>query len=166
MPDFIRVNNTRYSWTSTRHLVDGQPFEGLVAVDYEQKRERKIVYANRQDGTSVGWTSGKYSVPSFKAKFLKESAFAFKATLAAGGLISPGLGSYGDAEWTFMLQCVEPVVGAIPLTMLASPCTVIGDRESREEGMDELLVEFDIACLSLIENGIPLWSIARAALSL
>lgn len=162
MPDFLRVNNTRYSWLSSRALVDGQPWESLVAVDYEQKRERKIVHSMRQDGTPVGWTSGKYSVPSFKLRMLKEGSAAFEETLAAGGLLVPGLGSYGDAEWTFLLQAVEPVVGAVPLTLAAAPCAVGGKRETREEGFDELVVEYDVYTLQMIENGIPLWSLVRS----
>lgn len=161
MPDILRVNNTNYSWTSCRFLIDAQPWEGLVSVDYEQKRERKIVYAARQSGTPLGWTSGKYSVPSFTMKFLRDSYNALTDYLSTGGLINPGLGSYGDAEWSFMLQTVEPVVGAIPITRVGSPCTIIGEKESHEEGIDELVTEVEIACLSMRVNGKQLWSAAR-----
>jgi hypothetical protein len=157
MPDFIRLNHTRYSWTSSRTIVEGIPVDGIVAIDFEETRERKIVYSNRQDGTPVGWTSGKYAVKSFKMKMLKEYAAVFKEAIAI-----LGAGSIGDAEWTLGLQCVEPVIGAIPITLVATPCTIVGRRDSREEGVDELLEEFDLAVLQLIEGGTPLWSLVRS----
>jgi hypothetical protein len=154
---FVRVNNTRYSWTSSRFLIEGIPTEGLVAVDYEHSRECDIVYASRQDGTPLGWTSGKYGVKSFKLKFLKEYAQAFKNFLA-----TIGAGSFGDAEWTFLAQFVEPVLGSIPITLVASPCKVTAERASHEEGMSALLTEFDLAVLQVIEGATPLFSIVRA----
>lgn len=157
MVDFLRVNNTRYSWTSSRAIVEGIPVSGIVGVDFEETRERKIVYSNRQDGTPVGWTSGKYEVKSFKLKFLKEYAQTFKQ-----GLALLGAGSFGDAEFSLGLQCVEPVIGAIPITLVAFPCTIVGRRETREEGIDELVEEFDLKVLQLIEGGLPLWSLVRS----
>ena len=161
MPDILRVNATLYSWTSCRFLVDSQPWEGLVAVDYEQKRERKIVYAARQSGTPLGWTAGKYSVPTFTMKFLKDSYNALTDYLTTGGSISPGNGSYGDAEWSFMLQTVEPVIGAVPMTRVCYPVTIIGEKESHEEGVDELVTEVELACLRMYVNGKQLWSAQR-----
>jgi hypothetical protein len=161
MPDVVRVNNTIYSWTSCRFLIDAQPWTGLVSVDYEEKRERKIVYAARQAGIPLGWTSGKYSVPTFSMKFLRDSGNALTDYLTTGGLINPGAGSFGDAEWTFMLQTVEPTVGSIPITTVGVPCTIIGSKETHEEGIEELVTEFDIACLSLRHNGKQLWSAVR-----
>jgi len=157
--DFVRVNNTVYSWTSCKFAIDGMPTGGIVAVDYEQKRERKIVYSNRQDGTPVGWTSGKYSVPSFSIKMLRSWADTFTTYLTA-----IGLGSYGDAEWAFSAQLIEPAlpIPALPLILLGSPCTIIGEKDAHEEGIDELLTEYDIACLAMTKNGKQLWSAIRS----
>jgi len=157
MPDFLRVNNTRYSFASSRTLIQGLPQSGVVAVDYEETRERKIVYSNRQDGTPVGWTSGKYAVKSFKMKILAEDAFLFETYLA--GL---GAGSVGDAEFMTGLQLVEPVLGAIPITTVANPCTVTARRMSREEGVEEAVKEYDFTVLQMIEGGFPLWSLVRS----
>lgn len=156
-PNLVRINNTVYSWSSTRLVINGDPWEGLKAVEYEQKRERKLVHAVDPAGRPKGWTSGKYSVPTLKLKFLKDSAAALKTELAA-----IGAGSYGDAEWTMILQCTEPVLPPnLPITLTANPCTIIGARESREEGVDELVEEFDVMCLNLLENGLAMWSSAR-----
>ena len=162
MPDIVRINSTIYSWTSCRFLIDAQPWTGIVAVDYEQKRERKIVYAARQSGQPLGWTSGKYSVPSFSIKMIRDSADQLRQYLTLGGSINPGLGSYGDAEWTLTIQTTEPVIGALPITRIAYPVTVIGEKESHEEGIDELVTEFELACLQMTVNGAQLWSAVRS----
>lgn len=159
--DFIRVNNTRYSWNSVSHRVDMQRTRGIVAVDYEQKRERKMVYAGNQSGTPLGWTAGKYSVPTFTLRMLKEWANTFTDYLTTGGLINPGAGSFGDAEWTFTQQVVEPVVGAVPIIMVATPCAVVGKKDVAEEGIDELVTEFEIATMAITENNKRLWSAVR-----
>lgn len=161
--DSVRVNSTTYAWSSSIFLIDGVGIEGIVSVDYEEKREVDVVHAARQDGRPVAWAgSGKYSVPSFKVKMLKDTFADVQAMLAVGGMLGPGLGSYGDAIFTFQLQCVEPLVAALPITTVAAPCRITGKREAREEGIAALMTELDISCLQLIENGIPLWSLVRS----
>lgn len=157
MIDTVRVNNTRYSWTSSSWSTFGVPTLGIVAWDFEETRERDIVYSNRQDGTPVGMTSGKYAVKGCKVKFLKEYGYRWRQQLAIAGA-----GSYGDAEFPFGAQLVEPVLGAIPITLVAWPCTVGARRASLEEGITAAVEEYDLTVLQLIEGGIPLWSIVRS----
>jgi hypothetical protein len=156
MPDRIRIGHTIYSWTSCRFQIDGQPWKGVVAMDWEQKRERKVVYDAQPDGRPIGKTAGKYSVSAFTMKMLRDSATALKEYLTA-----TGLGSYGDAEFSITVQTVEPALGLVPTTWVASVCTIDGEKDGHEEGIDELLTEFEIGCLSLKENGLQLWSLTR-----
>ena len=161
---FLRVNNTTFAWASSILQIDGFGIEGFLSIDYEQKREVKVVHAARQSGLPVAWAGGgKYTVPSFKTKMLKDTWMVVKSYLAAGGLIAPGLGSYGDAQVSITLQAVDPTILSPPLTLVASPARVVGDRESRAEGVDELVQEVDWSVLQLVENGIPLWSVVRQA---
>lgn len=161
--EIVRVNQTTFAWGSSRFLIDGVPYEGILSIDYEEKLEIKEVHAARRDGRPVAYAgNGKYSVPNFKMRMLKDTFAVFQAQLAAGGLIRPGLGSYGDALWAFSAQCVEPIVGSTTISMVAAPCKVMGKRETREEGIEELVTEIDIKALNVIENGIPLWSLARS----
>lgn len=163
----VRINQSTFAWTSSVFLVDGQGVEGITSLDYEEKREIEVAYAARQDGRPVAWAGGgKYSVPSFKMRMLKDTFAALQLYWGAGGLLNPGLGSYGDSIWTFQAQCIEPIVGSIPITLVASPCRVVGKRETREEGTGKLVTELDISCLELVENGIPLWSVARTLLGI
>ena len=158
-PNLVRVNNTLYGWNSSRLTIDGDPFTGgLVAIEHAQKRERKLVHAGSPNGRPKGWTSGKYSVPTLKMRFLKDSAAALKASLAV-----LGAGSWGDAEFTFTLACIEPVLPPnLPILLVGNPCVITDSHEAREEGIEELVEEFDIMCLNLLENGTPLWSVVRS----
>lgn len=154
--DIVRVNNTIYSWNSCLQKVDNSPSTGIVEVSYEQKRERKIVYAGRKDGRPLGWTIGKYSAPTFTLKMLKDTAEAFTDYLT-----TQGKGSYGDAEFGYMLQIAEPVQGSRPLTISAPICVITGKKDSAAEGIDELVTEFELATLFFIENGKRLFSAQR-----
>lgn len=157
MGDVVRVNQTIYSWTSTAHLIDQQPYQGIVAVEYEQKRTRKRVYGARQQGTPLGFTSGKYEVPTFTMKFLKDSAETFTDYLNA-----LGEGSYGDAMFNYLLQISEPDFADVPITVSIEGCMIEGRKSTYDEGIDELVDEFTIACLLVTENGKQLWSAVRS----
>jgi len=155
-PNIIRINHTIFSWTSCAFQINGEPWKGIVEVNWEQKRERKVVYAANQDGTPLGKTSGKYSVTGFTLKMLRDSAEALKLELSA-----LGLGSYGDAEFVFSGQMIEPVVGSVPITFIGETCTIDGEKEGHAEGVDELVTEFEIGCLAFTSNGLRLWSVTR-----
>ncbi len=156
----LRVNSSIYSWEDTLFLVDnqqttlaGNPWN-FVSFDWEQKRERKVVYTNRRSGRPRGKTRGKYSIPSCTAKMLAAQALELKQYLQV-----QGLGSYGDAEFTLTVQVSAPgIMGARPLTAVLEDVTWDGDKPGFEEGVDELVTEITFGVLSLTENGLRLWS--------
>ena len=91
-PNIVRVNNTLYSFASTRMQINGDPWEGFVSIEYPQKRERKLVYAGDPAGRPKGWTAGKYTAGAIKMGFLKDSAAALEAMVAAKA------GSYSETS--------------------------------------------------------------------
>jgi hypothetical protein len=153
--DIIRVNNTILSWNSFSFKIDGIPWVGITSFDYEQKRERKVVHAAKRDGRPLGKTSGKYTVPSCKLTMLRDSYDKLTTILTA-----KGLGSYGDAEFTFIAQYIEPLQP--PITVIGTGCTIDGEKEAQAEGVDELVTEVEIGCLALSKNGKSLASLIRA----
>ena len=155
--DKTRINGTPYSWTSCEFRFDNVPFVGVVEANWEEKREVKNVYAAQQDGTPLGTTSGKYSVSGFTVKMLRASATLLKQQLSV-----KGLGSYGDPEWTFFLSIAEPVGLAGPVSYTGSRCRIIGEKPAHAEGIDELVTEFEINCLSMSEDGMSLASQVRS----
>lgn len=155
MPDVVRVNSTIYSWESTILKLDNTPWTNILSIDHEQKRERKVVHGMRLDGTPLGKTRGKYTVPAFNMKFLVDSYDALTSYLVT----KTGSPSYGDAEFTITLQVVDPNLNSgKPLTTVALNCTIDGEKESKEEGIDESLVEVAIGCLKMTKNGKTLFS--------
>lgn len=155
MTDIIRVNNTILSWNSCSFKVDGIPYNGITAFDYEQKRERKLVHGAKRDGRPLGKTSGKYSVPSCSMTMLRDSFDKLTTYLTV-----KGLGSYGDAEFILIVQYIEPLQP--PITVLCTGCTIDGDKDAQQEGIDELLTEVTIGCLEIVKNGKRLASVVRA----
>lgn len=156
----LRVNSSIYSWEDTIFKVDnqqttpaGNPWN-FVSFDWEQKRERKVVYTNRRSGRPRGKTRGKYSVPSCTAKILVAQGIELKQYLQV-----QGGGSYGDAEFTLTVQVSAPgILGALPITAILEEATWDGDKPGFEEGIDELLTEITFGVQSLTENGLRLWS--------
>lgn len=154
MPDIVRVNDTVYSWNSTLHKIDNAPWTGILEVNWEEKLETKLVYAARRDGTPLGSPSGKYSVDGFTMKMLRDTANAFTDYLCT----KTGKRQYGRARFNYMLQVSEPLPGLAPITASAGTCRVIGKKNAQAEGIDELVTEFSILCLTMTENGKSLWS--------
>lgn len=155
MTDIIRVNNTILSWNSFSLKIDGFPYVGILGFDYEQKRERKVVHAAKRDGTALGKTSGKYTVPTCTLTMLRDSYDKLTTYLTG-----KGLGSYGDAEFVFIAQYIEPLQP--PITVIGTGCTIDGEKETQAEGVDELVTEVTIGCLRLVKNGKSLSSLVRA----
>ena len=156
MTDILRINNLIVGWNSASFYIDGlDPYNGITSINYEQKRERKVVYGMRRDGTPLGKTSGKYSVPNVSITFLRDSYDKLTTYLTL-----KGLGSYGDAEFAFSLLYSEPKAGTI-ISIIGTGCTIDGEKDSQQEGTDELVTEVEIGCLSILRNGKPLYSLAR-----
>jgi hypothetical protein len=155
MTDIVRINNTILSWNSCSFKFDGIPYNGITGFDYDQKRERKVVHAAKRDGRPLGKTSGKYTVPTCTLTMLRDSADKLTTYLTA-----KGLGSYGDAEFTLIAQYVEP--GQPPITVIATACTIDGEKDTNQEGVDELVTEFTIGTLEIIKNGKRLASVLRS----
>src|SRR5258708_4075653 len=145
-PQLVHLNNIPYSWTSCAHFFNGVPYKGVTNVTYKETREVKLVHAAQQDGIPVGTTSGLYKVENVSFTLLRESALGLMIDLSA-----LGLGSYGDAEFTYILQLFEfvptalpPQVPSVPQTVIISSCRITGVEEKQEVGSDELVTEFSV----------------------
>lgn len=153
----LRLNNTMLSWNSCSLKIDGVPYDGLTAVSYSQKRERPQIYGMRKNGGPMGKPAGKYSVDSCSMTFFRDEFDALTTQLAL-----KGLGSYGDAEFTFVLTYFEPVAGAqAPITVVGSGCTIETVKDTNQEGTEALLTEVEINCMSILVNGKALGSLVR-----
>ena len=152
MSDTVRVNNLLLSWKSCIFKLDNDVYIGVQSQDFEQKRDRKIVFAGRRDGRPLGKTGGKYEPQPMKIVVVKDTSTKIKQYLAD----KAGAKSYGDAEFTWQTQYVAP--GSDPVTNVFTGCTLDGVKDGPAEGNDELTEELTISFLDATENGLSLYS--------
>jgi hypothetical protein len=164
MSDIIRIGGVQYNWNSSITRIDGQPFRGILEVDWSQKMDVETVYSQTQDGVPIGATSGQYAVDSFTFKMLREYAEQLKLYLAmtAPG-VPPGnrgqIGSYGLTTFVFQATASEPLqIGALPVHVDASPCRIIGEKQTSAKGTAALETEFTVWCQQLRVNGLSMYS--------
>ncbi len=172
-PNLFRLNRVPYSWTSCAHFFNGLPYKGITASTFKETKEMEIVHAAQQDGTPLGITSGIYKVEGVSFTMLRDSATALMADLSIFGL-----GSYGDAEFTYICQLFEPVAGiglpgtpalpSIPSNVIITGCKISGVEEKQEKGSGALVTEFSCMAMYVIRSygGAPLqlWSALRTLL--
>lgn len=160
MLDVLRVNDAIHSWNSCRFLIDVQPFTGLVEVNVKEKRDRKLVKGARRDGVPLGMTSGSYEVESMTGKFLTD-----QWDLITDYLSAKGLGSYGDASFTFSIEQAEEADIEVPvMILLVNGCRVISVENSFAEGVEENVVSVEFKAMTAFGNGKVLFSLARSIL--
>lgn len=169
MPDpnlVTRVNGVPYSYTSTSHYFDGLPYKGVTKVNYKESRKRIYVPAAQQDGTPLGITSGVYRIESLSFTLIRDSADALRQDLTA-----VGAGSFGDAQFDYMLQLFEPGTPQLPTQTLITGIVIEDveeDQEFSEDGGPYLVTVFTCKALFILKtvNGAPqqLWSLLRSLL--
>jgi hypothetical protein len=159
-----RVNGVPYSWTSCAHFYAGIPYKGVTKVDWKESRKRVYVPNAQQDGTPQGITSGIYRVDSLSFTLLRDSADGLRNDLG-----TLGAGSFGDAQFDYMLQLYEPA-NQIPSTTLISGCVIeeVGETQEFAEDGGYLVTELTCKALFVLKtvNGNPqqLWSQLRSLL--
>lgn len=157
MLEVFRVNDAIHSWNSCRHLIDVEPFSGVVSVDFNESRERKLVYGGRRDGLPLGMTTGKYDPGVVGVKYLSD-----QWDLVSTYLTEKGLGSIGDATFTHTIESSEGGDVEVPVIItLATGCRVQKVHQAFEEGIEENLVEVELRVMQLVTNGKVLFSLAR-----
>ncbi len=152
-----RLNDVPFSATSCSWNIALAPFVGITALNYSEKRERKLVHASRRDGTPLGMTSGKYSVDSLSMTMLRSS---FQRLVEVLTLV--GLGSYGDARFPIIATYSEPLAlaaGVLPVTIDIAGCRITGVKDGYQEGIDELVTEVEMMAMALTRNQLRLWSV-------
>jgi hypothetical protein len=153
--DVVRINARTYGWNSLAWSVDGLPSEGLTGIDWEESLETRTIYSNRQDGAPLGMSQGRYQIAKFPIRMLKDSARMFKSylTTRAAASVAPST-SYGQAVFAMAVQLLGEDAGDfLPSTTIFSGCRVVGEKSAHEEGTGALVVEFQIACLLIAQDG-------------
>ncbi len=156
--DAIRINKTTWGWSSVLFSVDGQSSDGLVAADWEEQLEARVVPSNVQDQTPLGMSQGVYRVGRFPLRMLADSARAFKNYLQAKAATVPS-GSYGQATFDMVIQLSgADAPDLTPTTTAFSTCRVVGEKRVHDQGAGAAVTEFAIACLAIAQDGTSLFN--------
>jgi hypothetical protein len=157
--DEQRLQGTIYSGKSAEFDYGQGPVEGVLKAGGEAKRTRKIVYGSRRDGQPLGKTAGKFEPGSLTIAMLATTAKQFEAYLATTG---GGQGSIGDPTFALTVSLYEPdITNDDPITWSFGGVTVESQKESWDEGIEEIVTEYTLQFLQNPRNGNVLWSIIR-----
>ncbi|OJY30900.1 MAG: hypothetical protein BGO98_29525 [Myxococcales bacterium 68-20] len=155
VPDLVLLNGTPFSYHSVSLRYDNIPLEGFLGFDWEEGRERAIVYAGKRSGVPIGRTAGKVVYAPMNLKLLESSANTFLDYLTL-----KGLGSWTTAEFTLTLSRVER--DAPPIVTIFGRCTADKKKNSYAEGVEASAVDFTLSTLSIVENGRTAASLIRS----
>ena len=144
--DQVRRSNIVLSWQSDIVKIDGNEWEGIKGIAYEEKLERKVVHANRRDARHVGMSRGKYTLSSCSITMLRDTSAKLKQYLAN----KSGVGSHGAAEFQIDVQHVEPNQDVISATIVGLRWS--GNKRDDKEGNDELTEDIELTGLYATET--------------
>lgn len=136
--EILRISGFIFSRTSAQITIDGVPYTGFLEVGgLEEAREGELIHGQRTDGTPLGVTSGLYM----------PGPLTFKTEIATGEMICEqltvkGLGSFGSALWTFIMEIFENP--ALPsLTIAATKCKIEKRKVGVPTDASALATEFE-----------------------
>lgn len=153
--DQVRAQDAVLSWQSNEFKLEGVPYVGLTKVKFSQKRERKKIWGMIKAGIPMAKTAGKYTPDKIALTVLQDTYAMMQAQLAV-----LGLGSHGDAAFTISFSAFE--LGIIPVTIVATGCTIEEEDDDMQEGIDENTVQLTVDPMLILRNGIPLFSVIRS----
>lgn len=162
--DAIRINRTTWGWSSVIFTIDGSPCEGLVAADWEEQLELRVVGSNVQDGLPLGMSSGHYQVGRFPVRMLTDTARALKKYLTARA-VSAASSSFMQAVFSAAIQLSgSDAPDALPSTTVFSNCRIVGEKRVVEEGTGAVVTEFAFACLAIASDGATVFNALAGSL--
>lgn len=154
----ISINGDLYSWASHELLLAGiYKVRGCVALDFADKLDSQLVWADNQDGTPVGSTYGQYKADDTTVEILRTFSVAFEAQLAALGIAATG-----SARFTMASKLYEPPANTDVTTL--SKCRLLGQNDSRQKGTDALTTKYTIQITTIDRNGLTLFDRTRGLL--
>lgn len=144
------INGYAYSWASIEFKFDGSPIITVQSIDYKVTRNRKQPY-----GTNVNplaKTRGQI-VNEGKCKMLLQEGDNLLGALSLQDIT--GVGAYGDVFFDVDITYAEGT-NIIADTLIG--CTIDEVSESPSEGVDAIMVEFNLAPMQILRNGRPMSS--------
>jgi hypothetical protein len=148
LPVFPLINGNRFDFTSIEIMINGVPYRGVKAIDYEDQLDPKKSY-----GTSarpLGRNRGPYDA-SGSLEIFREDWNSIAPVLAA-------LGNGGIGEANFLVIAHYADFGAPTITDTLIGCRVKKITNSHAQGASELTVKLELDIMDINRNGLSLLS--------
>lgn len=149
LPAFPLINGNRYDFSSVEVLVEGVPYRGIKAIDYEESLD-----GQKQWGTSarpLGRTRGKYDAKASLEIFVEDAVVLRQVLAGASG------GGWGEAIFTVVIAYAELAVSP-PNVVKLFGCRVMKPAASHAQGNEGLTERWELDVMDITRNGISLLS--------
>jgi hypothetical protein len=150
--DTLRINGNAHSWASTVLYIGNHRYYGVMAMSWDEKRERALVYGLTRAHGPRGKTSGKYTPGPLKMTFLTDSAVQLKQDLAN---IAADFTSAGNVDVPILVQSFETGLPAVNEEFYS--CSWTSTSGSKEESPDPCKEELEFTYTRHIQNGVTLY---------
>lgn len=150
--DTFRINGATYDYGSASLRINGERYEGVKSIKYDQKRTRTKVTGLNRSRRPKGRTRGNYEAGNVTLTMLRKTAQDLRDALA---LLSTDGQSYGDAEVPIVVTYFEPTLGLTKDELLS--CSIESDAGGAEDNPDPLYEDVVFSCLHMKRNGKTLY---------
>lgn len=155
------INGYRPSWASIEFKFNltgagSAPNYAMQSIDYKVTRERK-----KTRGTSVYPLAKTRGSVDFTCK-IKILLAEFNQLIGQLGQLDPtGNNAYGDVAFELDVSYTEPAFTIVTDQILG--CTIDSVEQSSSEGVEDIVIECELAPLQILRNGQPISSVPLAA---
>ena len=154
--DEQRLQGTIFSEKSCEFDFGFGSVQGTLKAGADAKRTRKIVHGSRRDGVPLGMTAGKFEPGVLAFSLLSTTACMLEEFLDDGN------GSLGDTVFNPTVSLFEPdQTNQGVITVAFTGAVLTSWKEAYDEGIDELVTEYEAMFLTSDRNGRVLFSILR-----
>jgi hypothetical protein len=164
MIDFVRLNNRVVSAKSVSFTINGVPYQGITAADWDEKMDKEVVFDSDMSGGPVGITAGKYTPQPASLTMLKDVfTVKFLAQMALLSAVNLAPGSWGQPPpFPIAIQYVELPIP--PILDLLSGCEIMGAKDTYAEGINAAVTVISFQPMSMSRNGLTLFNRVRGLL--
>lgn len=158
MSDEVRINGNQLGWGSAKLKIEGTPYTGITAIEYNDGVEVSHAYGMGVDHAPRGMTAGKYTPEPFVLTCWASTAKAIRADIAARAQPGRGLSSVRSS---IILQYIEPDDAVVTVEVIDA--RLVKNEASNEESPDGLSEKLTFAVMRYVRDGHSLHATERTA---
>ncbi len=152
LPVFPLINGNRFDFTSIELQINGVPYRGVKAIDYEDQLDPKKQYGT--SARALGRNRGPYDASGSLELFREEW------NVIAPALAALGNGGIGEANFLVVVSYAD--FGAPTITDKLIGARVKKVTNSQAQGASEITVKLELDIMDITRNGLSLLSPAAS----